>query len=88
MEPILSKDDFESFFNQKATWHEELEQLSPNTKYKLKQVIFKTLRDAEIIDKKNVIVPTIFTPKLVSILKKDSPQGFEVFPVNDNVIRN
>lgn len=88
MDTALSTEDYETFFGQKSEWHEELEQLSQKTKNKLRQVIFRTLREAEIIDKKNVISSCIFTPKLANVLKKSSPDGFELFPVTEDYSRN
>jgi hypothetical protein len=37
----LTHEDFDSFFNRKSEWHEELDRIAPATGSKLRQVLFK-----------------------------------------------
>lgn len=60
--------DFDSFFNQKSEWHDELLQIKPTTKVKLRQVLFKMLREADLLSEKNSIKPAIINPRLLDIL--------------------
>jgi hypothetical protein len=39
----LTLDDFDSFFNRKSEWHLELDEITPSTRGKLRQVLFKML---------------------------------------------
>ena len=47
----LTDFDYDAFFNRKVDWHEELYEISDSTKRKLKTVIFRMLREAELITK-------------------------------------
>lgn len=51
----LQESDYNRFFNLKSQWHQELDELSESTKLKIRQVLFRTLREANIIDKNNYI---------------------------------
>lgn len=44
--PDLQHSDFDTFLNRKCDWHSELDSLSVSTRKKLRQVLFKMLRDA------------------------------------------
>lgn len=58
----LTDRDYFTFVNRKLIDHEELEQLADSTKKKIKQVVFKVLEQAGIIDSiktKNIQVPHI-----------------------------
>lgn len=57
MQYQIDYSDFEEFFNSKTLWHTELERLKPKTIDKLRQVLFKILREAEIITDKGFIIP-------------------------------
>ncbi len=66
----ISPEDFETFFEDKAQIFPELNKISLKTRQKLKQVLFRLLREAELIDRENTIVPAIFTPKFLDIIPK------------------
>lgn len=51
----LQESDYNRFFNLKSQWHYELDELSASTKLKIRQVLFRILREANIIDKNNYI---------------------------------
>ena len=83
MDYALSEEDYTIFFDTKAEWHEELEQLKDSTKKKLKQVLFRILREAEITSEANVILPSILTQRVAKALFSDKSGVYMVLPVSD-----
>ena len=79
----LQPRNYEIFFKDKAEWHEELEQLRDSTQAKLKQVLFKTMREAEIISHENMIIPGLLTEQLTKVLAADNPSWLAALPVSN-----
>ena len=79
----LPTEEFDSFYNQKEQWHEELEKISPSSKYKLRTVLYKILLEAEIIDKNKIIMPTMLSSELISLVAKKDLDDLLVFPISD-----
>lgn len=83
----LTREDYEIFFNTKAEWHEELENLTKSTKNKLRQILFKMLREADLITKENKIIPGVLTSRLIRTISKKSSSYFAIFPVSDSEVK-
>ena len=83
MDYVLTEDDYTIFFDTKAEWHEEIENLKDSTKKKLKQVLFKILREAEITSDANIILPSILSKEMAKILLNDKSGVYRVLPVSD-----
>ena len=86
MDYALTEEDYTIFFDTKAEWHEELEKLKDSTKKKLKQVLFRILREAEITSEMNIILPSILTKRVAKALfpEESSKSGlYIVLPVSD-----
>lgn len=67
--------DYNAFFNKKCIDHDELEDLADTTKAKIKQVVFKILQQAGLIDgikSKKIIIPIVDT-RLENIIKETNP---------------
>lgn len=73
--------DYTSFFNRKADWHEELEEITESTQNKIRQVLFRMLKEAEILSEDNVIIETILTQKEKRAMMEDAPISFKIFPM-------
>jgi hypothetical protein len=82
MDMELTREDYNAFFNAKAEWHDELEQLARDTKIKLKQVVFKMMREADLLSRSHTIIPPILTPRVVSVITADSPVYLAIFPIS------
>jgi hypothetical protein len=82
----LNYQDYNVFFNTKAEWHEEMERLAQETQIKLRQLLFKMLREAELLSN-NTIIPAMLTPRLVKAISKNSRAYPAVFPISDADIR-
>ncbi|MCP3942935.1 MAG: DUF1819 family protein [Desulfobacteraceae bacterium] len=83
MDYSLVEEDYTIFFDSKAEWHEELERLKDSTKKKLKQVLFRILREAEITSSMNKILPSILTKRVARALVADKSGIYIVLPVSD-----
>jgi len=83
----LTHDDFDSFFNRKAEWHPEVEAVAPATRAKQRQLLFKMLREAELVNSAGRIVPALLSPGLIEAIREDDPAHFAVFPVSDSEIK-
>lgn len=79
----LPVDEFNIFFNAKEQWHEELESITEGTRNKLRSILYRILRESEIIDTNNLILPAILTDDLISIISKSNINDLSIFPISD-----
>jgi hypothetical protein len=79
----LTQEDYIGFFNSKADWHEELDNQSDKTIQKQRQVVFRMLKEAEIISPDNLILPVIPTLNIFKALYKDDPSNLTYLPISD-----
>jgi hypothetical protein len=80
----LDCDDFDTFFNRKAEWHDELEKIQPSTKKKLRQFLFKMLREVGFLIGKTTINPIILSPRLLKLMAKNNYEDIRFFPTLDS----
>ena len=78
----LTEFNYDAFFNRKADWHDELDRLRETTKTKIKTVLFRMLREAGLISKDHVIIPTVLSSRMVELLAPDSPAILHIFPMS------
>lgn len=76
----LPVDNFDTFFATKAEWNEGLAGISPTTRSKLRQVLFRIMREAGIISRENKILATYISPQLYRIIAEHSPSDLQLFP--------
>ena len=76
----LNELDYDAFFNRKADWHEELDQITDSTTNKLKQVIFRMLRETGITSEDNLIVQAVLSNRLIQAIRQDAPASYQIFP--------
>ncbi len=79
----LPNEEFEIFYNAKEQWHEELEKIAESTRYKLRTVLYKILREAEIIDTNKLILPAMLTDELISTIAQHNANDLVIFPISD-----
>lgn len=79
----LPVEEYESFFNSKEQWHKELENITEGSRYKQRTVVFKMLREADIIDTNKLILPAILSDELISTIAKKDANDLAIFPVSD-----
>jgi hypothetical protein len=79
----LPDEEFEVFYNVKEQWYEELEKIAESTRNKLRTVLYRILREAEIIDVNKLILPAILTDELIGIIAKHDVNDLAIFPISD-----
>jgi len=77
----LHYEDFDSFFNKKSEWHRELEEIKPVTRNKLRQILFKILREAGLIGSDNSIIAAMPSPRLLDVISRESRRDLLLFPI-------
>ncbi|WP_421159664.1 DUF1819 family protein [Aeromonas dhakensis] len=83
----LTHEDFDSFFNRKYEWHLELDEITPATRGKLRQVLFKMLREADLLTANSMIHTAMFSPKLLSLIQRGSHRDILHFPVFESDVK-
>lgn len=83
----LTYEDFDSFFNQKSEWHSELDQVTPTTRGKLRQVLFNILRNAELLTANNIIHAAMLSPRLLDLILKRNRGDLLYFPIFESDVK-
>ena len=83
----LTTSDYEAFCNAKALWHAELDELAASTHSKLRQNLFRMLRDADLVSVQHQIQPAMVTPALASLLARKGNEQLLIFPATDHEIK-
>lgn len=86
----ITQGDYLSFLRSKSDLHPEMDTLTDNTLYKIKQVAFRIFEEAGIINnaKEKIIQPQILDDKLVSSLVDDNKSLLTLFLWSDLDIEN
>lgn len=83
----LSFADYDAFYNAKALWHTELDEIATSTQHKLRQNLFRMLRDADLISDQQHIQAAMLSPRLAQLLARRGRDELLVFPATDNEIQ-
>ncbi|MCA9874836.1 MAG: DUF1819 family protein [Anaerolineales bacterium] len=81
MDLNLTYEDYDIYFNAKAEWHPEVEQVAASTRRKQRQFVFKTMRQAELLSSANQIVPVFLSPSFKQLVVADDPAHLAIFTV-------
>lgn len=74
--------DFDTFFHLKAQVSDEVESLKESTRRKLRQNLFRMLREADFITESFMITPPILTPRFIELVSEAATKNLDVFPVS------
>ena len=83
----LTFGDYEGFYSGKALWHPELDEIVSSTQHKLRQNLFRMLREADLISEQQQIQPALLSPYLAQLLVRQGKHELLVFPATDNDIQ-
>ncbi len=83
----LTHQDFDSFFNKKSECHSELDKIKPTTKNKLRQILFKILREVDLLTANNTINAALLSPRLVETLLLNYRQDLLLFPMFESNLK-
>lgn len=76
----LPLEAFDILFDAKAEWDEGLAMLSNSTRKKLRQVLFRIMREAEILTRDGRIQTAILSPRLKVLVEENNPRELVYFP--------
>jgi hypothetical protein len=76
----LPLEAFDRLLAAKAEWDEALAAISHTTALKLRQILFRMMREAGIITEKNHIVASYLSPRFVDIVSRSNRSDLAVFP--------
>ena len=78
----VTHEDYTVFFNAKLQWHPELDALTDSTRGKLRQVLFKMLRESGILDARKDIIPVLPPQAFLDILRSGGEHEVMYFPIH------
>lgn len=76
----VSYEDYDSFYRFKAMWHAELDDVTDLSYKKLRQVLFRMMVEAGILNVQGVIEPVLLSARVTECLTKCSPSDIRFFP--------
>jgi len=81
----ITEGDYISFYRRKFELHEEMDSLTELTEKKIRQVTFKILEQAGLINdiKSRIIQPQIIEFKLIKAIVQDNPNWLKVLLLSD-----
>jgi len=83
----LTHEDFDSFFNRKSEWHLELDEITATTRGKLRQVLFKILREADLLTANNMINAAMLSPRLLDLIGQGGRRDVLYFPAFESDLK-
>lgn len=76
----LTYDDFDTFLSAKEEWSPKLAALSASTRAKLRAVLFRLMREAEVLSQDNRILGAMLSPRAVAVIQGGNPNELRYFP--------
>lgn len=76
----VSYEDFDSFYRAKAMWHDELDEVTDLSYKKLRQVLFKMMVEAGMLNTKGAIEPALLSARVAQCLTERTPSDIRFFP--------
>lgn len=71
---------FDVFFDAKAEWNDDLADLSMSTRLKLRQILFRMMREANILTADNQIQSALISTRLFSLIRANNRAELAYFP--------
>ena len=76
----LPLEAFDAFLASKAEWDDRLAAITPATRAKLRQILFRIMREAGVVSADYRILSPDVSRRLRSLLGDQSPQDLDLFP--------
>jgi len=76
----LTYDDFDSFYFRKAEWSEKLANISSSTQTKLRAVLFRIMREADIISEGGRLLDPMLTTRFIELINDQDSSELSYFP--------
>lgn len=71
---------FERYFEGRAEWDAQLDAIRPSTRSKLRQILFRIMREAGVVGADHTIQPVPVSPALCALLSETGPSDLVLFP--------
>ncbi len=86
----ITEGDYISFYRRKFELHPEMEVLTEQTEYKIRQVTLKILEQAGIINniKERILQPQLLNTEIEKAIVNDNREWLKVFMLSDEEINN
>ena len=81
--PDLKQAHFDAYFNRKAEWHPELEQITSSTRLKARQILFRMLREANLLTQSYAISPVVLSHRLIEAFPPNRHAELRYFPLSE-----
>lgn len=78
--------EFNAFYHRKSTVHDEIENTAASTQAKLRQNLYRMMREADLLSDQYLIQPAMLTPELAKLLGRHGRDSLNIFPVTDTDI--
>jgi hypothetical protein len=76
----LTYDDFDGFLAAKEEWSPKLASLSKSTRAKLRAVLFRLMRESEILSHDDRILGAMLSPRVLAKIRAGDPDEVRFFP--------
>jgi len=83
MRESVTHEHFDSFMSSKQLWHDELASVAPTTYRKLRSNVFAMLREAGLISREGIILPTLLADRVKPLLMSRVPSDIRFFPARE-----
>ena len=83
----IHHEDFDAFLNKKSEWYTEIDEIKPATRAKLRQVLFRILKEVNFMSPDNIIHPAMLSPRLLKIVFHENQREILLFPVFESDLR-
>ena len=76
----VTYEDYDAFYRAKAMWHDELDHVTDSSYKKLRQVLFRMMTEAALLNSKGRIEPALISARLTACLHERTPSDIRFFP--------
>ncbi|ELB2961598.1 DUF1819 family protein [Vibrio parahaemolyticus] len=76
----LYPEDYAAFLNAKAEWYSNLDKITPQSRYKAQQIMFKMLVECELVDENKVMIHQQISKELEALVKKSNADYLRIYP--------
>lgn len=83
----VRNEEFDAFFNAQSEAHPQLHEISSSTRKRLRQVLFKILRESELLASDNTIIPAMPGAELTALISGGNKRELLLFPVFESDLK-
>jgi hypothetical protein len=76
----VTYEDYDAFYRAKAMWHDQLDHVTDSSYKKLRQVLFRMMTEAALLNSKGRIEPALISARLTACLHERTPSDIRFFP--------